>query len=131
MTLGPFFSPKIDFFPTRICVYAEDLESGFGPFSDSQEDQQGLLVLGHQYEKVIFLPPSQVLAGGRRSQQQCIGLSWSEEGPGGRGETTAGSVTSGLQPLSCTGGHKAMEGVVYSPPFYRLPNLKSELSYMY
>ncbi|KAF5911083.1 hypothetical protein HPG69_001048 [Diceros bicornis minor] len=38
-------SLQIEYFSTRICVYLEELKSGFVPFSDGQEDKQRLFVL--------------------------------------------------------------------------------------
>ena len=96
MTLGPFFSTKIEFFSTRICVYLEDLKSGFVSFSDSQEDKQRLFVLRCWRQKVISLSlSSEVLAGSKGILQQTMSLAevCQRRGPRRRGETTTGSVT--------------------------------------
>ncbi|KAK7808044.1 hypothetical protein U0070_000045 [Myodes glareolus] len=45
----------IKFLPATICVYCEDPQSVFVPFSNSQKDKQRFFVFGRKYEKVIFL----------------------------------------------------------------------------
>ncbi|GAB5575298.1 dual specificity protein phosphatase CDC14A isoform X7 [Prionailurus iriomotensis] len=46
---------RIDFFPTRICIYFEDLKSGSVPLSDGQEDKQKFFVLRRQCKKLFSI----------------------------------------------------------------------------
>ena len=71
MILCPFSPTKIEFFPTRLCIYFEDLESGFVPFCDGQEDKQRPCILRRQCKKVIFLFSPEALQEEREGRSDC------------------------------------------------------------
>lgn len=96
MTFCSFFSTKSDFVPSRICIYFEDLKSGFVSFSNGQEDKQKLFVLRCQCQKVIFTLLLRYWGRGCKGHlEQTMSLAEVRQrrGLGRGGEITEGSVT--------------------------------------